>query len=87
MTSSVWSMVEGAGPATDMSNVVSGSDRVALFHSQLASALSTMGDAQYWEESTSPTQIRSSFESQFYSYIAARNEMVVGIYNVFGSIR
>jgi len=37
------------------------SDPAAMLNSQLASALSTMGDAQYWEESISPASIRQSF--------------------------
>mmetsp|Transcript_3818 Transcript_3818/g.8588 ORF Transcript_3818/g.8588 Transcript_3818/m.8588 type:complete len:1466 (-) Transcript_3818:133-4530(-) len=35
----------------------------ALLNSQLASALSTMGDAQYFEDSISPAQIRTSLAS------------------------
>eukprot|EP00544_Gedaniella_sp_CCMP2646_P013853 CAMPEP_0202500234 /NCGR_PEP_ID=MMETSP1361-20130828/32395_1 /ASSEMBLY_ACC=CAM_ASM_000849 /TAXON_ID=210615 /ORGANISM="Staurosira complex sp., Strain CCMP2646" /LENGTH=275 /DNA_ID=CAMNT_0049132633 /DNA_START=183 /DNA_END=1007 /DNA_ORIENTATION=- len=34
-----------------------------LLNNQLASALSTMGDAQYWEESISPATIRESLAS------------------------
>ena len=33
-------------------------DPTVLLHTQLASALSTLGDAQYWEETISPTTIR-----------------------------
>ena len=33
-------------------------DPTAVLHSHLASALSTLGDAQYWEESISPQEIR-----------------------------
>ncbi|GAX21819.1 AP-3 complex subunit beta [Fistulifera solaris] len=35
-------------------------DPATVLHQQLASALSTMGDAQYWEESISPATIKQS---------------------------
>ena len=38
----------------------SSSDPTSILNSQLASALSTMGDAQFWEESISPSTIRTS---------------------------
>jgi AP-3 complex subunit beta len=37
-------------------------DPTAVLHSHLASALSTLGDAQYWEESISPAEIRRSLQ-------------------------
>ena len=43
-------------------NVVNVSDPTALLHQQLASALSTIGDAQYWEESISPATVRDDLE-------------------------
>lgn len=39
----------------------SSTDPAAMLNSQLASALSTMGDAQYWEETITPASIRQSF--------------------------
>ena len=45
----MWSVLEG-----DTGNVL---------NQQLASALSTMGDAQYWEETISPSTIRTSLET------------------------
>lgn len=38
-------------------------DPASILNAQLASALSTMGDAQYWEENISPTTIRQSLAS------------------------
>ena len=40
------------------SAVWSSGDPSALLHQQLAAALSTMGDGQYWEETISPSSIR-----------------------------
>jgi AP-3 complex subunit beta len=52
--SSIWSALGGSGDT-------GASDPASLLNYQLASALSTMGDAQYWEESISPQTIRLSF--------------------------
>ena len=57
---SVWNSVQSNVPAPSMT---SSSDPTSLLNNQLASALSTMGDAQYWEESISPATIRSSLSS------------------------
>jgi len=38
-------------------------DPVSMLNAQLASALSTTGDAQYWEENISPSTIRTSLAS------------------------
>ena len=43
-------------------NAMSG-DPASMLNAQLASALSTMGDAQFWEENISPSTIRSSLAS------------------------
>jgi len=37
-------------------------DPATLLNSRLANALSTMGDAQYWEDSIAPSEIRSQLE-------------------------
>ena len=60
MTTSVWNALEGN--ATGMNGVLSvaASDPAAMLNSQLASALSSVGDAQYWEENISPATIRQS---------------------------
>jgi AP-3 complex subunit beta len=50
----------------DMSSLTSAidtSDPTALLNNQLASALSTLGDAQFWEETISPTTIRNELSS------------------------
>ena len=47
----------GGGPASSSANATAAE---AMLNAQLASALSTMGDAQYFEESISPGQIRTS---------------------------
>lgn len=52
MATSAWSSIQTGGGTT--------ADPAAMLNSQLASALSTMGDAQYWEESISPASIRQS---------------------------
>jgi len=39
-----------------------GVDPATLLNSRLANALSTMGDAQYWEDSIAPSEIRSELE-------------------------
>ena len=46
-----------------MESYTSGGDPASILNAQLASALSTMGDAQYWEENISPTTIRQSLAS------------------------
>jgi hypothetical protein len=54
---------------TNMSTVVasatggSSTDPTAILNTQLASALSTLGDAQFWEETISPTTIRNELSS------------------------
>ena len=40
-----------------------GNDPASLLNAQLASALSTMGDAQYWEENISPATIRTELST------------------------
>jgi len=42
---------------------VNAGDPASLLNAQLASALSTMGDAQYWEENISPNTIRTELAS------------------------
>ena len=42
---------------------VVGPDPTEFLNSQLASALSTLGDAQYWEETISPTTIRTELSA------------------------
>lgn len=49
----MWSAIE---------NSVSVTDPTAVLHSRLVSALSTLGDAQYWEESISPAVVRQSLQ-------------------------
>lgn len=51
----MWSAIENTV-------AVSVSDPTAVLHSHLASALSTLGDAQYWEETISPSEIRTSLQ-------------------------
>ena len=53
MSSSVWNPIPTSAAG----------DPAAMLNSQLANALSTMGDAHYWEESISPTTIRTSLAS------------------------
>ena len=50
---------------TVMSSAVAavGPDPTELLNSKLASALSTLGDAQYWEETISPTTIRNELSA------------------------
>jgi AP-3 complex subunit beta len=57
MASSVWNALEAGGASV---NAGMGLSSDAFLNQHLASALSTMGDAQYWEESISPTSIRQS---------------------------
>lgn len=54
MQSSVW----GAVPVVTAAS--GAGDPAAMLNSQLANALSTMGDAHFWEESISPSTIRTS---------------------------
>ena len=60
--SSVWEKVQSTVPKTGMAAVtsVASGDTASMINNQLASALSTMGDAQYWEESISPSTVRTS---------------------------
>ena len=46
-----------------VSSIAAAGDPAAMLNMQLASALSTVGDAQYWEENISPTTIRTSLAS------------------------
>ncbi|KAG7366515.1 adaptin N terminal region-domain containing protein [Nitzschia inconspicua] len=48
---------------TSLSSAIDTSDPTALLNNQLASALSTLGDAQFWEETISPTTIRNELSS------------------------
>lgn len=59
---SVWNSVQSNVPAA-MPSISSSADPTSMLNNQLASALSTMGDAQYWEESISPATIRESLSS------------------------
>lgn len=45
------------------STVVSATDPTEYLNNQLASALSTLGDAQFWEETISPSTIRNELSS------------------------
>jgi AP-3 complex subunit beta len=56
---SVWEAVQGNVPGT-MTTASMASDAL---NTQLASALSTMGDAQFWEETISPATIRTSLQN------------------------
>lgn len=51
--------------ATTMSSAVisSSTDPTSLLNTQLASALSTLGDAQFWEETISPSTIRNELSA------------------------
>jgi AP-3 complex subunit beta len=46
-----------------LTSAIDTSDPTALLNNQLASALSTLGDAQFWEETISPTTIRNELSS------------------------
>ncbi|KAL3918272.1 MAG: hypothetical protein SGILL_004315 [Bacillariaceae sp.] len=48
---------------SSITNAIDTSDPTALLNNQLASALSTLGDAQFWEETISPTTIRNELSS------------------------
>jgi Adaptin N terminal region len=48
---------------TSLTGAIDTSDPTALLNNQLASALSTLGDAQFWEETISPTTIRNELSS------------------------
>jgi Adaptin N terminal region len=56
------SIAEGAAAAVATA-ASSAADPTALLNSQLASALSTLGDAQYWEETISPSTIRNELSA------------------------
>lgn len=58
MNSSVGSQVVAA-----TSSVVAATDPTALLNSQLSSALSTLGDAQFWEETISPATVRNELST------------------------
>lgn len=59
MAASAWSSIQTG--VTSSGLMSSSTDPAAMLNSQLASALSTMGDAQYWEETITPASIRQSF--------------------------
>ena len=44
-------------------SIAGGADPTAMLNNQLASALSTMGDSQFWEETISPSTIRTSLSN------------------------
>ena len=44
---------------SSLTSAIDATDPTALLNTQLASALSTLGDAQFWEETISPTTIRN----------------------------
>ena len=44
-------------------SIAGGADPTAILNNQLASALSTMGDSQFWEETISPSTIRTSLSN------------------------
>ena len=50
---------KAAGAVMNSAVAAVGPDPTEFLNSQLASALSTVGDAQYWEETISPTTIRT----------------------------
>mmetsp|Transcript_15626 Transcript_15626/g.36015 ORF Transcript_15626/g.36015 Transcript_15626/m.36015 type:complete len:1375 (-) Transcript_15626:77-4201(-) len=52
-----------AGTVMNSAVAAVGPDPAEFLHSQLASALSTFGDAQYWEETISPTTIRNELSA------------------------
>ena len=69
---SVWEAVQGtATSGSAASGSISGTataatiatDPTSMLNNQLASALSTMGDAQFWEETISPATIRTSLQN------------------------
>jgi AP-3 complex subunit beta len=45
------------------SSFVAETDPTALLHTQLSSALSTLGDAQFWEETISPATVRNELSA------------------------
>ena len=48
---------------SSITSAMDATDPTALLNTQLASALSTLGDAQFWEETISPTTIRNELSS------------------------
>jgi len=52
-----------AGAVMNSAVAAVGPDPTEFLNSQLASALSTLGDAQYWEETISPTTIRDELSA------------------------
>jgi len=64
ISSDIMSDVNKVGEAMMNSAVAAvGPDPTELLNSKLASALSTLGDAQYWEETISPTTIRNELSA------------------------
>ena len=68
-----------------MSSVTAG-DPAAMLNAQLASAFSTMGDAQYWEENISPTTIRTSLASSDPSHPHSTPALLKGMKWLLASI-
>ena len=58
MNSAVAAVGPAAGAVMNSAVAAVGPDPTEFLNSQLASALSTLGDAQFWEETISPTTIR-----------------------------
>jgi hypothetical protein len=54
---------KAAGAVMNSAVAAVGPDPTEFLNSQLASALSTLGDAQYWEETISPTTIRTELSA------------------------
>jgi AP-3 complex subunit beta len=73
----MWSAIE---------NSVSTTDPTAVLHSHLASALSTLGDAQYWEESISPAAVRQSLQEADPSNTSSTPTLLKGMKWLLASI-
>ena len=84
MASAVWSAIEGN--AASMSSAAANADPAAMLNSQLASALSLTGDAQYWEESISPATIRQSLSEADPSNPASTQSLLRGMKWLLASI-
>eukprot|EP00548_Thalassiothrix_antarctica_P014824 CAMPEP_0194176076 /NCGR_PEP_ID=MMETSP0154-20130528/10063_1 /TAXON_ID=1049557 /ORGANISM="Thalassiothrix antarctica, Strain L6-D1" /LENGTH=1487 /DNA_ID=CAMNT_0038890141 /DNA_START=352 /DNA_END=4815 /DNA_ORIENTATION=+ len=56
-------MTNTTNTAISGGSIVVGGDPSALLNSRLANALSTGGDAQYWEDTISPSEIRQTLSS------------------------
>jgi Adaptin N terminal region len=73
----MWSAIE---------NSVSATDPTAVLHSHLASALSTLGDSHYWEDSISPAEIRSSLQDADPSNPSSTHVLLKGMKWLLASI-